>query len=278
MKAHVAPYETAVRCGRVVCKNGTIIRLACYPFDLKMSNGQVYLAGSGFEYSGYTAEASFAASVIDLEGFVGFAGVTRDMIASGVFDGARAYYFTTDFLNPVEDEQADMKAIFGKTSMADDKYRIEIMALIDLLGQEQGLTHTAGCQKELGGMEYGGCKVNLAPLTVSATVTHVPAANQIRCSALTQPADWFGWGYATFTSGDNAGLARIRIDAHAADGTLTLMDAPYHAVPVGTTLDLIPGCRGRLEDCRDKFLNIRRFGGDPWIPQSSEYKKIGGQV
>lgn len=278
MKATVAPYATSVSCGRVVCRSGLTIRIAAYPFDLTMSNATVYQAGSGFEYSGYTAEASFAASVVDLEGFIGYAGVTRDKIASGLFDGAECYYFTTDFLNPVEDQQPDMKAIFGKTTLDDERYKIEQMALVDLLGQEFGLAYTAGCPKKLGGQEYGGCKVNLAPLTVTGTITHVLSPLQVRDSTLAQPADWFGWGYLTITSGDNAGLAAIRVDSHTSDGTLTLMQAPYYAVSVGTTYSLIPGCRGRLEDCRDKFANILRFGGDPWIPQSSQYKMIGGQT
>lgn len=278
MKAHVAPWATAVHCGRIVCRSGLTIRIASYPFDLAMSNATVYQAGAGFEYSGFTAETSFAASVVDLEGIVGFAGVTRDKLASGLFDGALCYYFTTDFLSPVEDEQPDMKAIFGKTTLIDERYTIEQMALLDLLGQDFSLTHTAGCPKTLGGQEYGGCGVDLGPLTVTGTITHVPSALQVRDSARAEAADWFGLGYLTLTSGDNAGLAPIRVDTHAADGTLTLMQAPYYAVPVGTTYSLIPGCRGRLEDCRDKFNNIRRCGGDFWIPQSSEYKKIGGQT
>ncbi len=277
MKATVAPYATSVSCGRVVCRSGLTIRIAAYPFDLTMSNSTVYQAGSGFEYSGYTAEASFAASVVDLEGFVGYAGITRDKLASGLFDGAECYYFTTNFLAPVEDQQPDMKAVFGKTTLDDERYKIEQMALVDLLGQDFGLTYTAGCQKKFGGQEYGGCGVDLGPITVTGTITHVPSAFQVRDSARTEATDYFGWGYLTFTSGDNAGLAAIRVDSHASDGTLTLMQAPYYAVTVGTTYNLVPGCRGRLEDCRDKHGNIPRFGGDPWIPQSSQYKMIGGQ-
>src|SRR5574343_114744 len=278
MKATVAPYQTAVRCGRVVCRSGLTIRIAAYPFDLTMSNATVYQAGSGFEYSGYTAETSFAASAVDLEGFIGFAGVTRDKLASGLFDGATCYTFTTDFLNPVEDEQEDMKAIFGKVTLIDERYTVEIMSLVDLLSQGTRDTYTAGCQKTLGGQEYGGCGVDLAPLTVTAPVTQVPASNQIRLSSLSQPADWFGWGYVEFLDGDNAGLAAIRVDQHAADGTLTLMAAPYYTVTVGTSCRLIPGCRGRQEDCRDKFGNILRFGGFPYVPVGSKYKTIGGQT
>lgn len=277
MKSTVAPYQTAVRCGRVVCRSGLTIRIAAYPHDLTMSNSSVYQAGSGFEYSGYTAEASFAASVVDLEGFIGYAGITRDKLASGLFDGAVCYYFTTSFLSPVEDDQPDMKAIFGKTTLDDERYKVEQMALVDLLGQDFGLTYTAFCPKKFGGQEYGGCGVALGPITVTGTITHVPSSLQVRDSARAESADYFGWGYLTFTSGDNSGLDAIRVDTHAADGTLTLMLQPYYTVTVGTTYSLVPGCRRRMEDCRDKHSNILRFGGDPWIPQSSSYKEIGGQ-
>lgn len=277
MKSTVAPYQTAVRCGRVVCRSGLTIRIAAYPHDLTMSNATVYQAGSGFEYSGYTAEASFAASVVDLEGFIGYAGITRDKLASGLFDGAVCYYFTTSFLAPVEDDQPDMKATFGKTTLDDERFKIEQMALVDLLGQDFGLTYTAFCPKKFGGQEYGGCQVDLTALDEVGAVTHVISPTVFRDSSRGNPDDYFGWGYITFTSGDNVGLDAIRIDSYAADGTFTLMMAPYYPLTVGTTFSVVPGCRGRMEDCRDKFNNIQRFGGDPWIPQSSSYKEIGGQ-
>lgn len=276
MKAHVAPYATAVRCGRVVCRNGTTIRIAAYPVDLKMSNGTIYQSGSGFENSGFAAEASFAASVVDLSGFLGYAGVTRDMIASGVFDGARCYFFTTDFLNPVEDEEPNIKAIFGKTSVSDDKYTVEVMALIDLLGQTVGKVCKPDCDKVFGGQEYGGCGINLAAITVTGTVTSVTSDRIFRDAARTEAADRFGWGTLTFTSGSNVGLAAIRVDDYAADGTITLADTPYYPVTVGTTYSMTPGCRKRLVDCRDKYGNQARFGGDPYVPQSSAYYVPGG--
>lgn len=276
MKSYVAPYSTAVSCGRVVCRSGLTIRIAAYPYDLKMSNGQVYLSGSGFQYSGFTAEASFAASVIDLEGFVGYAGITRDMIASGLFDGASCYYFLTDYLNPVEDAQPELKSILGKTTILDNRYVIEQLALIDLLNQNYTTTYSAGCQKTFGGMEYGGCKVNLTPITVTGSITEVISSLVIKDTSRTEVADYFGWGYITFTSGNNAGLDSIRVDTYAVDGTISLMMAPYYPVTVGTTYSMVPGCRGRLEDCRDKHNNIKRFGGFPWIPTASSYRKIGG--
>ena len=43
--------------------------------------------------------------MIDLQGIVGLAGIERDVIASGVFDGARCYVFATSWAAPVVDEE-----------------------------------------------------------------------------------------------------------------------------------------------------------------------------
>ena len=135
MKSVVAPYETAVRCLRIECRNGTVIRLTRYPFDLTMSNATVYLSAAGADFSTSVAETTFAASSFDLEGFVGLAGIGRDDVASGVFDGATCKLFKTSFLAPVEDEEPMDRATLGRTVLEDSGYRIEMMGLVDLLSQ-----------------------------------------------------------------------------------------------------------------------------------------------
>ena len=275
MKTTVAPYTTRAMCLRIVCAGGATIRLTRYPYDLTMSNGQVYQTGSGFDFTSYSAESSFAASVVDLEGFVGYAGITRDMIASGVFDNARCYLFACNFLAPVEDYEPVIASVLGKTTIEDDRYKIEEMALIDLLGQAVGDTFAPGCKKVFGGTEFGGCKVDLAPITVAGTLTSISSSTVIVDNTRTEAADWFGAGHIEFLDGPNAGLAPIKIKSFAAGGTVELYDAPYHALTAGVAYRMVPGCRKRLEDCRDKWNNVLRFGGDPWVPTGATYRRGG---
>jgi uncharacterized phage protein (TIGR02218 family) len=277
MKAHVVPYETRVQCGRVVCRNGLTIRIAAYPFDLTMSNGAVYQAGAGFEYSGLSAETSFAASVVDLEGFVGYAGVTRDMLQSGVFDGAEAFCFYADFLNPVEDDQEHLQAIFGKTEISDDRYRIEQMSFSDLLSQDSSQSHTAICAhvRDFGGQGYGGCGVNLVAITVTGTLTHVTSSLVIRDSTRGEAADRFGWGTIAFSSGANAGLGVIKISDYAADGTITLYEPPFYPLAPGDAYIMTPGCRGTIAACQG-YSNIGRRRAFDWIPLGSTVRSVGG--
>lgn len=276
MKTVVADYKTLVLCLRIVPVLGTPVRLTRYPRNLTMSNGQVYVTGSGYDFSGYTAESSMAASALDLEGILGIAGIGRDQIASGIYDNARAYLFATSFLNPVEDEEPIVASLLGKTALLNNRYRMEEMAIVDALGQSTTDTYTANCQNTLGGQEFGGCHVNLATYTVTGSVTGVTSGQVFRDASRSEAADWFGQGAITFTSGANAGLGAMQIKDYAANGTITLYEPTYYPVAIGDTYTMIPGCRKRQEDCRDKFGNVARFGGFPWVPTSSVYSKIGG--
>ncbi len=275
MKSTVAPYQTSVKCLRIVCENGTVIRLTRYPFDLKMSNDQVYQSDSGYDFSAVVTETSFAASAVDLEGFVGAAGISRDMIASGVLDGARCYLFATSFLTPVEDYEPLMASILGKTQLEDDRYKIEDMALIDLLGQTVGETYTASCRKTFGGQEHGGCGVDTTALGVTGAVSSISSDLIFYDSSRAESADYFGWGAVKFTSGANAGL-RVQRVRDFSGGAFTLDEPPYYPLQIGDAYTAIPGCRRRLEDCRDKFNNALRFGGYPWVPVGSTYLHVGG--
>ncbi len=277
MKTTVAPYGTIAMCLRIACTNGTTIRVTRYPKDLSMSNGQIYLTGSGYDLTGYESTNGFSPSSIDLEGILGFAGVTREAVASGVFDGARAYLFACNYLNPVEDYEPIAASFLGKATLTEQGYRFEEMALIDALNQTIGKTYTPACTNKFGGQEYAGCKVNLAPLTVTGTLSTVTSSTIMRDSTRTESADYFAYGTIQFTSGQNAGLKPLEIKRHEADGTIETFEPFYFTPAPGDVYTLIPGCRKRLEDCRDKWNNVVNFGGFPNMPNASAYSQIGSR-
>lgn len=261
---------------RIECSNGLIVRLTDYPRDLDMG-GTIYQTDSGYQFTGQQAGTGLSAAVMDLDGVASIAGIDRDELASGVFDGARLYVFATTYTAPTEDEEPIGAAILGKTTLLDDRYRVEMMSLSDLLGQSVGKTYTAPCPKRLGGQEFAGCKVDLAPLTVPGTVTAVTSAAVVRDAARTEAADWFAMGTIEWLTGDNAGLKPQEIKRYDADGTIETYEPAYYAPQIGDTFQLVPGCRKRLEDCRDKYDNVINFGGFPYIPVSSQYGEIGRQ-
>lgn len=288
MKPAVAPYQSSATCVRIECVNGTVVRITDYPFDLTMSNATVYKTDYGYSPTAVTSTTTLAPSAMDLEGICAVGGVSRDALASGVFDNARVFIFRTNYFSPVEDYEPLASGFFGKTTLEDDKYRIEGLSLVDCLNQSIGATYTAACANTFGD---AGCGITLSLVDVVGAVTHVTSAYVIRDSSRSEAADWFGAGTIAFTTGLNAGLKPLEIRSYAADGTITTFDPFYFPVEVGDTFVMIPGCRKRLEDCRDKWENVAvtsgshafksvpnkgGFFGFSYIPTSSVTQQIGG--
>jgi uncharacterized phage protein (TIGR02218 family) len=275
MKAVVADYRYRVLCLRIVPVLGTVVRLTHHPRDLKMSNGEVYLAFRGNDFSGYSAGASMSPAMVDLEGVLGFGGITRDQIASGVYDGARCYLFATSWRAPVEDQEPIVASLLGRTSLLDGRFKTEEMALVDALGQTVGDSYSPSCKKVFGGQEYAGCKIDLGPLTVTGSITSVVSASVLQDASRTEVADYFGAGTLRFTSGDNAGLPGIGIKRHEADGSIELFEPPHYPAAVGDDIELVPGCRKGKSDCANKWNNILNFGGFSFVPTTSIYSQVG---
>lgn len=275
MKAVVADYRYRVLCLRIVPTFGPIIRLTHHPRDLVMGNGEVYKSFDGADFTGYTAGSGMSAALVDLEGVAGLVGINKDAVMSGVYDGARCYLYATTWKTPIEDEEPIVASIFGKTTMVDGRYRIEEMALVDALNQSVGDTYSAGCKKVFGSQSYAGCKVALGPITVTGTITSITSSTILGDSGRAEAADWFAAGTLKFTSGANAGLSPIEVKRYELDGTIEIFEPFHYPIQVGDTYEMVPGCRKRLEDCRDKWNNVLNFGGFSFVPTSSVYGQVG---
>lgn len=272
MKAQTADYQFRTFCLRIVAINGLTIRLTQYPRDMVMGNGQVYLSTVGYEFTGYQGTASFSPSVVDLEGISGYAGVTMDAVSSGVFDNARCYLFATSWVAPVEDFEPIVCCLLGKTTMEDDRYRIEEMALIDTLNQTVGKTYTASCQKRFGSQGFAECKK--VPTVINGTLTAATSQFTFADSAIFQTAGFFTEGKIQFTGGLNAGLKAQEIRLHSAGGVILLHEPTYYMPSIGDTYTLTEGCVKTQAACIAKG-NILNFGGFPTIPTSTTYLQRG---
>ena len=276
MKTSVAAREYKIHCIRIVPLWGATVYLTDHVRDVVIG-ANTYKTDSGYQFSGQVSESSMAPGVMDLDGIANISGIGYDQIASGVFDNARVYAFATTWTSPVVDEEPLGVAILGKTTIKDNRYTIEMMMLVDALNQSVGQTYQPSCQKKFGGQEYAGCKIALAPITVTGTITTVTSNFIFRDSARTEAADYFASGTIAFTSGSNAGLKPLEIKSYLLDGTIETYEAFHYPVSIGDTYTMIPGCRKRLEDCRDKWNNVVNFGGFSYVPTQSTYSKFGNR-
>jgi uncharacterized phage protein (TIGR02218 family) len=272
LKPHVADYRWRIHALRIEAFSGEVVRFVEYPIDVVMG-GETYSSGTGYQFTSYATTSSASPSVIDLEGILAAAGITRDQIVSGVWDGAKVYLFATTWADPIEDEEPLGKFILGKAQLRDDKYAVEMMHLVDALNQTVGRTITALCEWDFGSEE---CGVDLADYTVTGTITSVTDRGNFADSARAEAAGTFDGGTILFTTGDNAGLRALEVKRYSAGGALELF-LPFHYLPqVGDTYTLTQGCPKTREACKS-YDNILNFGGFPDQPTNNMVNKIGGQ-
>ena len=298
MKSTVADYQTRVFCVRIVGVDATTVRFTDYPFDLTMSNSVVYASDSGYDATGFSATADGSPSVIDLQGILAAAGISKAGIESGTWDNAKAFLFATSWATPVEDDEPIAKFILGKFRMEDDRYVCELMHLIDAVNQSVGRSHGPLCPWTLFDETLDGeippanrsrCTgpraapdgPALTGYKITGTVTGVTSTkvwqdSALVASPLTYATDYFAAGSIRFTTGDNAGLRSQEVKSYNANGTVTQWLAWPNTIQIGDAYEMVPGCRKRRdEDCVAKYNNVINFGGFPDMIPPSAYQKIG---
>lgn len=293
MKPNVADWQTRVYCVRIEPPNDApIIRLAGYPVDLVMSNGEVYQTESGYEFSGLGSSSTFASSSIDLSGILQAGAVSQTDLASGVYDNARIYLFATAWDAPVEDEEEIAMLFWGRVEFSDDRYTVQLMGAIDVLSQSTGRSFSASCpwtlfdktidgktlpwqQSRCTGPRSAPDGPDIEDFRVSGTITSVTDQYRFADSARTEAVDWFAYGAIRFTSGPNASLKPLEVKAFTAGGAIQTHEAFFYLPAVGDAYEMIPGCRKDGAPCKDKYANKINFGGQEHVPSPSQYASVG---
>lgn len=108
-----------------------------------------------------------------------------------------------------------------------------------------------------------GCGVSRAAYAAFGAVVSGSTRQSINCG-LGNPAGYFDIGEIVMTSGQNLGV--IRTVRTYTPGVVALAYPLPKPVSVGDTFTIYPGCDKRLATCRDKFNNLPRFRGTPFVP------------
>lgn len=266
--------STLTYCVRIERTDGAVLRFTSHSRSLLMSNGTVYVPDKGSaDVSAARGESGLEAGTFDLEGALLPNGVARADIAAGKFDHAAVYLFRTLWDDPVEDDEPVGKGYWGKAELQDEGFTTEIRSLTTLLDQPIGRVHSPTCDADLGDDR---CKVDLAALTVTGTLTAVTDSGEFTDSDRGEADDHFGAGQVMFTSGDNAGLTR-EVEGFSG-GTFTMWAAFPFTPAVGDSYEAKPGCRKRFEeDCINKYNNAINHQGFPHLPGRDAVSKFGGQ-
>ncbi len=89
----------------------------------------------------------------------------------------------------------------------------------------------------------------------------------------TKPAGWFTWGVVEFLTGKNIGR-KVEVLTYTHPAFTTALSLPY--IPeAGDLIRVHTGCDKLRMTCREKFGNVINMRGEPDLPGSGAYFKIG---
>lgn len=232
--------------------------------------GVTYVSAAGYSPSTYSSNSTMSVNHADIEGLLGFAGVTREQIRAGLYDFASIELFIYDF-----EIESVVKTLavgnWGESQLLDGSYKAEFRSLSQRMQQSVGKLYTAHCSADLGDEK---CKIDLTPLVRTSALTAVNSRLTILDTARNEVDDYWRGGVITFISGDNE-YRSFEISSSRSDGTLILFLPLAFPGQVGDQYIIKPGCDKMLDTCKTRYNNVVNFRGFPHVPGTMEILRIG---
>lgn len=234
-----------------------------------------YLPTSSYDAGAVQTSAALNVDDVSLVGLLAVDGITAASIEAGVWDGAQVEISEVNYADLSMGANVLRVGEIGEVQRNGDQFTAELRGLMQSLQNNIGRIVGPSCDADLGDAR---CKVNLASLVVSGSVTTLGSTRAFTASAMAQAAGYFSYGVVTWLTGLNTGL-RMEVKVFAVGGVFALqLDMP-NPIGLGDTFTAVPGCNkiGRLGDCKVKFNNYVNFRGFEDLPGQDQVLLVGGQ-
>ncbi len=136
------------------------------------------------------------------------------------------------------------RGTIGQVELKDTIFKAELRGLTQALSQQIGELYTPNCRADLGDAR---CKIDLAALTTSGTVTAVSDRYGFTDTARIEATDYWSGGLLTWTSGANASR-KMEVRSFAS-GVFTLFLPMPSEINVGDAYAVQPGCDKSFSMC-----------------------------
>ena len=277
LQAHLeGRLTTLALCWRLERRDGFVIRLTDHDRDLVVpappALAGTYLTDSGISGGNLRANSDGSVDNTTLQGFLRSTQITAADIEARLYDGARVDLFLLNWASPADGVVVLKSGSLGDiTRSSAGQYQAELRGLSQRLQNNFLKTYSATCRAELGDAL---CQVNLAGFTYNGFVTEViDSGRSFRDSVNASASGHFTNGVVTFTSGDNNTYKSEILLHTGGPATFHLALAMPNPIQVGDSFTAVAGCDKRLSTCRDKFNNVIRFRGEPYIPGADAISK-----
>ena len=273
--ARLAPELTTLAlCWRIARRDGVVLGFTTHdrPLDI---DGLHYASAPGMAPSAVVVTDGLDVDTMDVAGALTADAITATDLDAGRYDDAAVRLFMVDWTAPEAGHLPLARGTLGDVARQLTGDGGSFTAT--LRGPTAALEATAveacspECRADLGDAR---CRVDLAPLTVRATLVTADDGTTLAVAGVSGDLDRFAGGRVRALGGDNAGLdAGV---AATASGQLMLFEPLPFAMLPGTRLELREGCDKRLATCTGRFANAVNFRGEPHVPGGDMLTRIPG--
>lgn len=263
--------------------------------------GNAYAPAGGFNSTAREKQSGLKSRNLEVVGVLDSSAITHEDLRGGRYRDARISEYTVDWKYPWVGPFHSSVYWVLKTIFSGERWEAEMAGASRWLRNHIGIVLGRNCRHVLGSAfgEAGvvGCKVDLASITETGTVTGVTVPRKyFSCSGLYHGADrdpsnidanaredqWYRYGNVTWLTGANAGLS-LEVQASFFDpsyfpgnGDLSLIFSMPFDIAIGDTFTVYPGCDKTEAHCQRKFKNpddaddprgnFDNYGGYLYIP------------
>lgn len=261
LQAHLEQEVTTLAtCWKLTRRDGTAMGFTDHDRDLVVA-GVPYLAATGFTPTAVSSSSALNVDNLDVEGMLSSTVIAEEDIMAGLYDHAEISVFQVNYADTSMGTLPLRTGWLGEVEMRGGRFVAEVRGLTQRLSQRIGTLYSPSCRAEFGDVR---CKVSLAALTVSGTITGVTSRSILLDSARSEAAGIYSFGMLTFTSGANAGLS-MEMKTYVPGEFTLFLPFPYDVVP-GDAYQVTEGCDKSFKTCAGRFVNAVNFRGEPHVP------------
>jgi uncharacterized phage protein (TIGR02218 family) len=191
-------------------------------------------------------------------------------VKQGVFDGAELTLYRA-FMPNYNDVAAGTVIMFAgriaEIEASSSLINVTVNSHLELLNQNLPRNlYQAAC---LNTLFDNACGLNKASLAINGSVL-AGSSDLIINANLSQISGYFDMGVIKFTSGVNNGLSRtIKSYNKSTISNINIISPLPKPLSIGDNFTIYAGCDKQQTTCKNKFNNINRFRGFPYIPENS---------
>jgi uncharacterized phage protein (TIGR02218 family) len=230
----------------------------------KTVSAETFVKSPGFTVTKWTVANGGRPAGIDLTlPFDDIGPLLADDIKRGAWRGATITCWVARSADP-SDREIIVDGFVGATQFTDRiTGSIEITTKADAMADIFLFTIQPMCSFKFGGTE---CGVDLAPLTLTATVATVTDTGKFTITVINPSNFDFTHGKVTFTSGANDGYEDWARNWTAGTSLVELVNGTPFDIAVGDALTISAGCDLTRNGGCKKYNNLNRFPGQDYTP------------